>query len=70
MNKHSHVYSIDDIRKHLIKLHGKHCKQAAVYIEDVEETETPTGVIVEVEARCMNCAGGKMIYVTSRRYNE
>ena len=72
MNKHAHLYciDIDDIRKHLIKLHGKHCKEAAVYIEDVDESETPTGVLIEVQARCMNCSDSKLIYVSSRSYNE
>lgn len=70
MNNHTYVYDIDDIRKHLIKLHSQHCKNAAVYIEDVDESETPTGVIIEVQARCMNCAYGKLIYVSSRSYND
>ena len=70
MNNHTHVYDIDDIRRHLTKLHSKHCKYAAVYIEDVDEEETPTGVLIEVQARCMNCTYGKLIYVSSRSYND
>lgn len=70
MNNRTHLYDIDDIRKHLNKLHGKHCRKPAVYIEDVDESETPTGVIIEVQARCMNCAYGKLIYVSSRSYND
>lgn len=72
MNNHTRLYCIDiyDIRKHLIKLHSKHCKKPAVYIEDVDESETPTGVIIEVQAQCMNCAYGKLIYVSSRSYND
>lgn len=72
MNKHAHLYSIDiyDIRKRLIKLHSKNCKAPAVYIEDADEAETPTGVLIEVQAKCMNCPGSKMIYVSSRSYND
>lgn len=70
MNNHTYVYDIDDIRKRLNNLHGKDCKAAAVYIEDVDEAETPTGVLIEVQARCMNCPGGKLIYVSSRSYND
>lgn len=70
MNNHTYLYSIDDIREHLIKMHSKHFKKAAVYIEDVNESETPTGVIIEVQAQCMNCAYGKLIYVSSRSYND
>lgn len=70
MNNHTHLCNIDDIREHLIKLHSKHCKKPAVYIEDVDESETPTGVIIEVQAQCMNCTYGKLIYVSSRSYND
>lgn len=70
MNNHTYVYDIDDIRKRLNKLHSKNCKAAAVYIEDADETETPTGILIEVQAKCMNCPGSKMIYVASRSYND
>lgn len=62
-----HLYDIKAIRDHMNEVHGGYCDDADVYVEEVNEIETPHGIQLEVKAECQHCMSGTFSVLSDRK---
>ena len=62
----SNTYDIKAIREYLNDVHSGYCDNSDVYVNGVNEVETPHGIQLEVEAKCQHCLSGTFSVLRDR----
>lgn len=61
-----HLYDTKAIRDYMNEVHGGYCDDPDVYVNSVNEIETPHGIQLEVEAECQHCMSGTFSVLRDR----